>query len=99
MCLAGLNYIHQIGILSNWHSYTGSKAEVVGSNLLHLVKHLKVHRCHMMERFPSNEHRLLFFIFIFFNPVFLILGHSPMVEVKLRMYVVLCPSRTIGIHV
>ena len=40
-----------------------------------------------------------FFIFYFLNPVFLLLGHSPMVEVKLHMYVGLSPSRTIGIHV
>jgi hypothetical protein len=43
---------------------------------------------------------LSLFLFLFIlNPVFLLLGRSPMVEVKLCMYVDLRPSRTIGIHV
>ena len=47
---------------------------------------------------PAKAPSDLFFI-LFLNPVFLLLGRSPMVEVKLRMYVGLSPSRTIGNHV
>jgi hypothetical protein len=46
--------------------------------------------------------RMGFFYFYFYFiliSVFLLLGRSPMVEVKLRMYVDLGPFRTIGIHV